>query len=768
MKYVALLSGGKDSCFNLLHCQHNHHQLVAAATLSPHAGRDEIDSYMYQTVGHDAIALVAQALGIPLHRRVIQGNPVEHAVEYGLKSPGGGGIAGDETEDLYALLCNVLEHHPDIQAVSVGAILSNYQRVRVEHVCRRLSLTPLAYLWQRNQTSLLSEMISSGLNAILIKIAGAGLTPSDLARPLSSMQPKLVSLHQKFGTHLCGEGGEYETFTTDSPLFKSCVDIRVKEVVVVDQSDVAPVAYLRIKHALLVEKEAAPATTLDIPVPPLLEPSFETLRRHVEKSLCDTAPDPAMGTISSLPHVLPELAPSVRCIGPWIAIGNISVPVSHPRPSSVGEQITHCFEILQNLLAKNSPARSTHAELLPTSATITLFLPDLDGPTFSSANAAYASFFGASPPARACVGIGGASVGLDCLAWVGGPSGTPDYKIVTKGMKGETGTRKALHVQSLSYWAPANIGPYSQAISIPPYTFISGQIGLIPSSLALPSPSLAPTIPSSQSSTLPLETALILQHAARIVRAAPNSRLGDGSDGGFGWSDSNSEPGMDDVSRAGSGEGGWIQLAIYYLIHIADVDHVRKNVELIDGKLTPTLYAILSSLPRGARLEKQVLVHSGRFVTSNVDSCEEEDEGDDEPAVDKSPEFVQGDMTVQHPKCPGADIQVHYEISGFPPSSEACAVVFVRVAGMPGLRDALVAEAAFQMKTRQDFTPFLERTLTAKAFVSHQSSGSGRFVVPFLESMFGSEMPALTIVPSRYVASREGRGWDWAVTLMAI
>lgn len=26
------------------------------------------------------------------------------------------------------------EHHPDIQAVSVGAILSNYQRVRVEHV----------------------------------------------------------------------------------------------------------------------------------------------------------------------------------------------------------------------------------------------------------------------------------------------------------------------------------------------------------------------------------------------------------------------------------------------------------------------------------------------------------------------------------------------------------------------------------------------------------------------------------------------------------
>ncbi|KAG6378702.1 hypothetical protein JVT61DRAFT_12974 [Boletus reticuloceps] len=39
MKYVALLSGGKDSCFNLLHCQRNHHQILAAATLSPHSGK---------------------------------------------------------------------------------------------------------------------------------------------------------------------------------------------------------------------------------------------------------------------------------------------------------------------------------------------------------------------------------------------------------------------------------------------------------------------------------------------------------------------------------------------------------------------------------------------------------------------------------------------------------------------------------------------------------------------------------------------------------
>ena len=39
MKVVALLSGGKDSCYNLLHCVHNGHTIVAAATLSPPSGK---------------------------------------------------------------------------------------------------------------------------------------------------------------------------------------------------------------------------------------------------------------------------------------------------------------------------------------------------------------------------------------------------------------------------------------------------------------------------------------------------------------------------------------------------------------------------------------------------------------------------------------------------------------------------------------------------------------------------------------------------------
>ncbi|KIJ70084.1 hypothetical protein HYDPIDRAFT_77552 [Hydnomerulius pinastri MD-312] len=360
MKYVALLSGGKDSCFNLLHCKRNGHDIIAAATLSPHSGKDEIDSYMYQTVGQDGITLIAQALNVPLYRRIIQGQPVEQGSEYGVKSAGGGGIIGDETEDLYILLKEVLDHYPDIQAVSVGAILSNYQRVRVEHVCRRLSLTPLAYLWQRNQLSLLSEMISSNLTALLIKIAGAGLTTSHLSLSLSAMYPTLLSLHRAYGTHPCGEGGEYESFTVDCSLFRRRVEVRRWEVVVVDESKVAPVAYLRIKEAGLVEKDVGVLGEVDVPVPPLLEAPFERVRLGIELSIRDAsaASDPKIQ--SEPPTLSDDLGPYVRKIGPWIAVGNVRLP-SHPRPADIGEEVTTCFEILTGtLLPLQIPCANTH------------------------------------------------------------------------------------------------------------------------------------------------------------------------------------------------------------------------------------------------------------------------------------------------------------------------------------------------------------------------------------------------------------------------
>lgn len=67
---------------------------------------------------------------------------------------------GDEVEDLGKLLVAVKQKHPDIQAVSSGAIASNYQRLRVESICSRLGLISLAYMWEQDQATLLQDMVS--------------------------------------------------------------------------------------------------------------------------------------------------------------------------------------------------------------------------------------------------------------------------------------------------------------------------------------------------------------------------------------------------------------------------------------------------------------------------------------------------------------------------------------------------------------------------------------------------------------------------------
>jgi len=166
MRVAALISGGKDSCYNMMQCIAAGHQIVALANLRPaenQVGSDELDSYMYQTVGHHAIDLYAEAMALPLYRRTIRGRSVDTGRVYTK-------CEGDEVEDLYELL-KLVKEKEEVEGISVGAILSDYQRVRVENVCKRLNLQPLAYLWQRNQEDLLQEMISSNIQAIIIKVA---------------------------------------------------------------------------------------------------------------------------------------------------------------------------------------------------------------------------------------------------------------------------------------------------------------------------------------------------------------------------------------------------------------------------------------------------------------------------------------------------------------------------------------------------------------------------------------------------------------------
>jgi len=60
MKIVGLVSGGKDSVYNLIECVACYgHELVCVASLRPEVIGTELDSFMYQTVGVEIVPLIA-------------------------------------------------------------------------------------------------------------------------------------------------------------------------------------------------------------------------------------------------------------------------------------------------------------------------------------------------------------------------------------------------------------------------------------------------------------------------------------------------------------------------------------------------------------------------------------------------------------------------------------------------------------------------------------------------------------------------------------
>jgi diphthine-ammonia ligase len=302
LNVIALISGGKDSFFSLLHCLYNGHKVVALgnlypAVVPPHPDSkeasnhgDELDdehdlnSFMYQTVGHTVIPLYGKALGIPLYRQQIVGTAIQTGTSYGHteaqyagKSELDSGSLGipqcptdqeeDETESLMPLLRRIMQEHPEANALSSGAILSTYQRTRLESVALRLGLIPLAYLWQYpviqpdTQTSLLQAMNQCGLDARIVKVASGGLDESFLWENVahSRVMRRIENSMRRFGTNgdgaVLGEGGEFETLVVDGPppLFKSRIEISGDQRKIVREGGGS--AWLRFLNAGLVEKE---------------------------------------------------------------------------------------------------------------------------------------------------------------------------------------------------------------------------------------------------------------------------------------------------------------------------------------------------------------------------------------------------------------------------------------------------------------------------------------------------------------------------------
>lgn len=568
LNVIALISGGKDSFFSALHCLENGHRVVALANLHPpppppppskaasgrsssatgsssgpdaqspggshHEGSqpsedtasgdpdsslaqldlnkdrpqqdgvtiddDETDlnSFMYQTVGHQVIPLYSIATGIPLYRQPITGGAVQSGREYSTAST----TTDDEVESMLQLLERVKAAHPEANAVSAGAILSTYQRTRVESVAIRLGLTPLAYLWKYpvlppppsaggggDEAQLLYDMASAGLDARIIKVASGALNENFLWENVASAKgaTRLKVAASRFGGEgaVLGEGGEFETLVVDGPsrLFKKRIEVGEENRAVVPEG--GDTAWLKIRDPRVVDKviNEADEETLVIRRPELLDERFLATLEN-KQSVDETAVSEVTGLQVSASSMKPTLQT-------WAFIG-------HPQHGELS------IEADTSVLIDAIRARLRQHELTPRDiiSTVVILQSMSD---FQAINKVYGSLFtDPNPPSRVTIACG------DIL-----PQDTKIAIYVTV-PEASAVDRQGLHVQSRSYWAPANIGPYSQAITIPMgptkelanaprMAHIAGQIPLVPATMELPA-----------DGGLEMQLVLSLQHLWRV------------------------------------------------------------------------------------------------------------------------------------------------------------------------------------------------------------------------------------------------------------
>eukprot|EP01038_Epipyxis_sp_PR26KG_P013110 gene13110-17574_t len=592
MKFLGLLSGGKDSCYNIMKCCDFGHELVCLINLYPkvqqldvndmNLNRDDNHSYMYQTAGHTIIPLMEECFGVPLIRKEILGSCINYGLMYNnTDSNDSQNLDMDEVEDLYAIIKKTLLIYPDIKGVSCGAIVSNYQRFRVENICHRLNLTSLCYLWQRDRIELLNEIVSNNINAILVKVAGAGLIPEKhLGKSLENLRFILMQNHERFGLDVCGEGGEYESIVLDCPYFKKKIIINASRIDC--DSEDPSVGCLTILSAELIDKTQNLLVDLTPKIDQIdydyqLNAKLDCLLNDViiiddllnvipneKENIIDNSnnnsnsnnndnsnsysnnnnnnnknSNNSLNNNNSINEIFDYNFMNCKIYINNQGLGQSSLVIPNNNlkskvvnfqnlnitdPSNQQEWVTIIHAQVKDVMTKINIAMSELGIDMSDIFYVHLYISDMS--LFSIINEEYCHWFHSNPPSRSCVEIPlpvGVLVAIDIRFLKG------SYQIMDEPMGNKI--REVLHVQSMSEWAPLCIGPYSQSNIIHnSLIFVAGQIPLNPATMQLIS------IPNSSNNNsskqdfiniikrkIKLQLLLSLLHVARVLSTLESS-----------------------------------------------------------------------------------------------------------------------------------------------------------------------------------------------------------------------------------------------------
>ena len=210
MRVAVLATGGKDSTLALYRVLNEGYNVKCLASMIPLRE----DSWMFHYPNIRLTDLFAEAVGIPLVKAETSG------------------IKEEEVEDLKRLIATL-----EVEGIVSGAIASDYQRMRIEKICKKLGLKCITPLWHENPLQMLREILDLNFQVIVTGVCAYGFSREWLGRKIDeAVVADLMELGRKYGVSLVGEGGEYETLVLDVPFFKRRLKIVEAEKVWKNQS----------------------------------------------------------------------------------------------------------------------------------------------------------------------------------------------------------------------------------------------------------------------------------------------------------------------------------------------------------------------------------------------------------------------------------------------------------------------------------------------------------------------------------------------------
>lgn len=227
MDVAVMFSGGKDSTYTVEYCKNKGWNIKYLLSIKP----DRTDCYLFHFATVEHTPLLAKSLELQHH--------LLHCT-----------VADPDQEA--KIVFDFVKEHP-IDALVLGGVgLQETQLRTLQKWMQLLHVEVFASHAGYEHDLLMQEMIEKGYDIRITQIAADGLTKEWLGKKLMPESfAELKKLSAKYGFHIGAEGGHYDTFVCDGPLFKHKIEFVSTEKVMETNCS----GYLVVKKLNVVEKE---------------------------------------------------------------------------------------------------------------------------------------------------------------------------------------------------------------------------------------------------------------------------------------------------------------------------------------------------------------------------------------------------------------------------------------------------------------------------------------------------------------------------------